>query len=90
MKLFSVLAAVVALSGSVILASPILDEKRDLVCLVHTVLIHLLTLNHGEAFCSAYLHIQTLTILTTTTKKVTTTKVSPAETITITTVTGTQ
>lgn len=90
MKLSNILAATAAFSGSIILASPILDEKRDLVCLVNAILINLLTLNHGEAFCVAYLEIQTSTVLTTTTSTSTTTQVLPAETVTATTVTGTQ
>ncbi|TGO52414.1 hypothetical protein BOTNAR_0325g00070 [Botryotinia narcissicola] len=90
MKFFNILAATAALGASIGLASPLLDEKRDLVCLVQTIIINLITLNHGEAFCSAYLGIQTSTIRTTTTKKTTTTQTLPPATVTTTKVTGTE
>ncbi|KAF5873534.1 uncharacterized protein Bfra_004996 [Botrytis fragariae] len=90
MKFSNIVAATAALSASVGLASPLLDEKRDLVCLAQTVIINLITLNHGQAFCSAYLGIQTSTVLTTTTKKTTTTQTLPPATVTKTVVTGTE
>ncbi|TGO35540.1 hypothetical protein BHYA_0154g00020 [Botrytis hyacinthi] len=90
MKFSNILAATAALSASIGLSSPLLDEKRDLVCLAQTIIINLITLNHGEAFCSAYLGIQTSTIRTTTTKQTTTTQTLPPATVTTTKVTGTE
>ncbi|TGO47375.1 hypothetical protein BCON_0280g00020 [Botryotinia convoluta] len=67
-----------------------LVELRLAICLAQTIIINLIILNHGEAFCSSYLGIQTSTILTTTTKKTTTTQTLPPATVTTTVVTGTQ
>lgn len=89
MKLFNFIVVSIALGRSTVFAVPI-NEERDLVCLAHTILINVLTLNHGEKFCFDYLNIQTSTILTTTTKKTTTTQVLPAVTTTTTLFTGTE
>ncbi|TGO07670.1 hypothetical protein BTUL_0255g00010 [Botrytis tulipae] len=90
MKLFGILAAIAAVSTSLVLASPILEERTDVACLVQVILINLITLNHGESFCSSYLGIQTSTIVKTTTKSFTTTTVLPVQTSTTTVVTGTE
>lgn len=76
--------------SSIVSASPILDEKRNTLYLIHTVLINVLTLHHGEEFCAAYLDIQTSTVLTTTISESTVTTVLPASTVTTTTITGTR
>ncbi|KAF7901750.1 uncharacterized protein EAF01_007049 [Botrytis porri] len=75
MRFSTIYAVTTALSASTGLASPLVDEKRDLVCLAQTIIINIITLNRGEAFCSAYLGIQISTILTTTTKTQTLTPV---------------